>query len=102
MKVKYVGPFDAVELDGIGVVRNGATIDVADSVAGRPPSPRVEPAHLELRDAIEALDHDRAVALREEIIGLDHGSGLLAQPANWQAVTTSKIKAAVGGEEAQP
>lgn len=102
MQVKYVGPFDAVELDGFGIVASGQVIDIAADVAGRAPDPRVEAAHLELHDAIAALDHERAKALREEIIGLDAGSGLLAQPSNWQAVTTKSSKAAASGEEAQP
>lgn len=104
MQVKYVGPFDAIELDGVGVVNHGETVDVAAELAGRPPSARVEAAHAELRDAVAALDHERAKALREEIVDLDHGAGLLAQPGNWQPVGASKStsKAAAGGEEAQP
>jgi hypothetical protein len=101
MQVKYVGPFDSVELDGFGDVKHGQVIDVPPEVAGHAPDPRVETAHVELRDAVETLDHERAKALREEIIGLDVGSGLLAQPSNWQAVTTKSSKTAVSGEEAQ-
>lgn len=102
MKVKYVGPFDGVELDGFGTVKNGETIDVPDTVAGHAPDPRVDVAHRELHAAIEALDHEAAKALREEIIGLDAGVGLLAQPGNWEAVSSKSSKAAAGGEEAQP
>lgn len=102
MQVKYVGPFDAVEVDGVGIVKHGETVDVPAELAGRPPAARVEAAHVELRDAVAALDHERAKALREEIVDLDHGAGLLAQSGVWQAVSSKSSKAAVGGEEAQP
>jgi hypothetical protein len=98
MQIKYVGPFDAVELDGVGVVAAGQTIDVDPAVAGHAPSPRLAAAHLELHAAIGALDHELAKALREEIIGLDPGAGLLAQSDNWQAVTTTKSSKAATSE----
>jgi len=70
--------------------------------AGRPPVPRLAAAHLELHEAISALDHPGAAALREEIIGLDPGAGLLAQAGTWEPAATTVKKAAVSGEEAQP
>ena len=94
MQVKYIGPFDAVELEGLGIVAAGQIIDVSDEMAGRAPDARVAAAHLELHDAISNLEHERAAALREEIINLDVGAGLLAQSGNWQAVTTKQSKAA--------
>jgi hypothetical protein len=90
MKVKYVGPFDAVELDGVGVVHRNHQIEVTPALAGRPPAARVAAAHAELVEAMAAADHHRSKALREEIIDLDHGEGLLAQPDNWEPVKTSK------------
>jgi hypothetical protein len=102
MQVKYVGPFDAIELDGVGIVKQGETVDVPADVAGRPPVARVEAAHAELGAAVGALDHERAKALREEIVDLDHGAGLLAQTSNWQAVTSKSSKSVASGEEAQP
>jgi len=99
MQVTYIGPFDAVELDGVGVVTNGVPFDVSAEVAGSAPDPRVDAAHLELRDAVGALEHERAKALREEIIGLDHGSGLLAQSGNWVAVSKSKKKSDADGPD---
>ncbi len=101
MQVKYVGPFDAVELDGFGEVKQGAVIDVPAEVAGNAPDARVEAAHAELAEATAALDHERCKALREEIIGLDHGVGLLGQPGNWQAVAKS-TKSTPSAEEAKP
>lgn len=63
MKVTYVGPFPEVELYDTGDwVNQGETIDVRDSLAGRPPSG--EPG---------TDDYDP-------------GEGLLAQTANWQPV----------------
>lgn len=31
--ITYVGPFDAVEVDGLGVVKNGDSIDAPDALA---------------------------------------------------------------------
>lgn len=98
MKIRYVGPHDAVDVDGLGTVQRGEVIDVAAEVAGRVPSPRVVAAHLELAAAVEAIDHDGAQALREEIVGLDVGAGLLAQSDVWELVAAKKSK----GEEGQP
>lgn len=105
MKVRNISPLGALELPGFGEVPAGGVIDVpADGppgtvFAGRPPAARVQPAHLELAAAIEALDHELAAALREEIIGLDPGAGLLAQSDNWQPVAKATKPTA---EEAQP
>lgn len=99
MKVRNVSPLGALELVGFGVVAAGEVIDVPAEFAGHPPDPRVAVAHLELGGAVEALEHFRAAALREEIIGLDAGAGLLAQFDNWQPVGKStKVNNA---EEAQ-
>jgi hypothetical protein len=93
MNITYVGPHDAVEIDSIAVVcKRGETISVAADVAGKPPSPRVAAAHAELHAAITAIDHDLAAALRAEIVTLDYGSGLLAQPDNWQPAKETKDK----------
>lgn len=57
----------------------GVPVLVPADIAGHAPDPRLEAAHLELRAAIEALDHNLAAALRDEILELDPGAGLLAQ-----------------------
>jgi len=90
MNVRYIGPFDAVEV-GAQVFARGVTVSVPSELAGRVPDPRVAVAHTELRDAIGALDHDLAVALRDEIIGLDTGEGLLAQDC-WELVADKTKK----------
>jgi hypothetical protein len=106
LKVRNISPLGALDLPGVGLVDAGAVIEVpADGepgtvFAGRPPAARLAAAHLELHAAISALDHPGAAALREEIIGLDPGAGLLAQAGTWEPVTVKK--AAAGGEEAQP
>ena len=102
MQVKYIGPFDAVDVEGVGQVTSGQVVDVSDAVAGRPPAARVAAAHLELHDAISSLDHPRAAALREEIVGLDVGAGLLAQTGNWQPAAVVKASKSTAAEEAQP
>lgn len=89
MQIQYVGPFDAVDLDGVGAVARNATISVPSELAGRAPSPRLSAAMLELTAAMEAIDHHGAAALREEIVSLDAGAGLLAQPSNWVPVKAS-------------
>jgi hypothetical protein len=92
MNLTYVGPFDAVEVAG-QIVKHGETISFSSDIAGRAPDPRIDAAHLELADAVASLDHDRAIALRDEIIGLDHGTGLLGQPSNWLPAKAKKTKA---------
>ena len=32
-RIKYVGPFDAVEVSGVGNVKNGESADVSDTLA---------------------------------------------------------------------
>jgi hypothetical protein len=83
MNIQYIGPFDSIDVEGVGSVTRNQVISVSSAVAGHAPDARVEPAMLELREAIETLNHNRAVALREEIAGLDFGTGLLAQSTNW-------------------
>ena len=57
----------------------GVAVEVPDELAGVAPDPRVEAAHAELAEAIAAIDHEAAQRLRDEIAGLEHGHGLLAQ-----------------------
>jgi hypothetical protein len=83
-------------IPGVGETDEHGVIDVPDDVAGTPPDPRVETLMVEHRAAVEANDHEGARQLKEEIIGLDKGSGLLAQAA-WQPYG-QKAKAAVKQE----
>lgn len=92
MKVKYVGPSDAVVITVNGVeveAKRNHQIEVPDAVAGRPPDPRLEEAMLEHRAAVLASDHNWARQLEDEITRLDYGEGLLAQDI-WQAVEKKK------------
>lgn len=94
MKIRYVGHLDEVEvtaLDGATVKRNHQ-IEAPDDVAGHPPEARLAEAMDELVAATEARDHALIVKLREEISGLDYGSGLLAQTDAWQAAATPSKK----------
>jgi len=91
MQVRYIGPFDAVEIDGVpGNVKRGDTFDVPAEVAGRAADPRLMVAHAEHAAAVAAIDHVNAARLRDEILTLDAGSGLLAQSANFEAVKAAK------------
>jgi len=66
-RVRYVGPFDEVDLntaDFTATVKRDEVIEVPDEVVG---SPR-----------------------RETEDGIDPGSGLLAQPSNWEVVETTE------------
>ncbi len=87
-----------VSLNGVdvrigGVVRSvkpGETIEVPDAEAGAPPEPRVAAAFNELAAAMVAVDHYAAKSLREEIAGLDFGSGLLSQSDVWAPAKAAK------------
>lgn len=92
MKVLCVSP-NGVDVRIGGVVRSvkpGETIDVPDAEAGRAPEPRVAVAFAELAAAMVAVDHYAAKSLREEIAGLDFGSGLLALPDVWAPAKAAK------------
>lgn len=102
MQIRYVGPHDSVEVPGVGLVANGATVTVSAGLAGREPDARLAVAHAELAAAIAAIDHLAAVRLREEIVGLDPGVGLLAQSDAWQPVKAQKSPAPAASEEPQP
>ena len=92
MKFKYVGPFDEVEVAGQKVKRNHQ-LEVSDEVAGKAPDPRRAEAMVELVDAVSGHpDHVRAAELRDELGRLEIGDGLLAQPDNFQPVSTGKTK----------
>lgn len=61
MQISYVGPFDEVEVLGVGVVKRGESVSVETSIAGRVATPDEDPEKN------------------------DPGEGLLAQPSNWVA-----------------
>ena len=102
MQIVYVGPFESVDFLDDGSRRTavrGTPIDASPALAGKSPDPRIEAAHAEHRAAVLALDHNLAKALEAEIVGLDYGSGLLAQAGNWQPVAAPKAaKAEKDGE----
>lgn len=124
-QLTYVGPFDAVDVqtdtDDLGnpvftEVGKGATVDVADELAGRPPAPEF----LDLHEAVVYLHHteatpglsdeDRGAAqkllagARTAIAVADRGEGLLGQPDNWElapsAPPTTPTKAELKAAEA--
>lgn len=105
MKIRYVGPLDAVEIELPRerrlVVRRGADVDVPDVIAGRAPEAAVKACEVELVDAVARQDHEVAKRCREQWGELDHGEGLLAQVDNWQPVVAkaAKSKAAEAVEE---
>lgn len=92
MKITYVDRSGrgtvVIEVNGVAVdVEPGVTIEVPGSVAGHPPSPRLaEILDVELPAAAAARDHELTRALKAELVGVDWGEGLLAQPDNWQPV----------------
>lgn len=88
MKIMYVGPSDAVDCVGRVWKRNEPQ-DIEPAVAGRAPAKRVAAAMAELQQAIADRDHTRAAELREELVGLDFGEGLLAQDV-WAPAPRSK------------
>lgn len=58
---------------------SGVAVDVPDEIAGRSPDPGLEAAMDAHRAAVTARDHNEAARLRDVIIGMDPGAGLLAQ-----------------------
>jgi hypothetical protein len=102
VKIQNVSPLGSLDIDVLGLtVPGGATVEVPDAVAGRPPEARVAACEAELVAATARLDHHAAKALREEWTTLDHGVGLLAQPSNWRPAATPKtVKAVTTDEEA--
>lgn len=91
MKIKYIGPFDAVEVDIFGrtvTVAHGDEIEVVAAIAGRPPSDRLAELMADLEQ--HYTDHVRRSEIVAELATVDAGEGLLAQSSNWVAVTAKK------------
>lgn len=77
-RVVYVGN-DADGVEALGrLFAPGVPVDVTVEEAGRLPATRRAKAMDQLLVAIEAADHHRAAELRDEIVDLDAGYGLLA------------------------
>lgn len=98
MQVRYVGPFDAVEIDGVGTVANGAVIVVPPAVAGTPPTAKrlAAEAALIAADGLPMSERHQAVKDAKEILidlAGEMGSGLLAQVGTWEAVAPEKKEA---------
>lgn len=66
MQISYVGPFDEIDVPGVGVVKRNASVSVPSDLAGRVPS-----------GDVDAEDYDPGV-------------GLLAQPSNWVPAKPAK------------
>lgn len=93
MRIRFVGVNGAVVIPDLGgqVIEPGQVFEVSDAMGGRPPVPRIAEAMEELRVATADPNlHHVARALREELIGLDYGAGLLAQPSNFEPVAKPK------------
>jgi hypothetical protein len=90
MKLVYCGPHARVEVDVLGArpVDRGVPVDVPDPIAGTPPDPDYVRIMAALADPL--LTHEARSALIAELAGTDPGSGLLAQPANWQPAAAAK------------
>jgi hypothetical protein len=71
MRIKYVGPHDAVDVDGLGTIKQGQTVECPDSLAGSAP-------HV----ALEKVEEPDGAESEREVH--DPGDGLLAQVDNWQ------------------
>lgn len=85
--ISLIPPAD-LTVAGLGDVYAGQPVDVPRAMAGVATDPRREPAMHELKAAIEAIDHEAAQALRDEIAGLEAGYGLLAQ--GWALAAPAK------------
>lgn len=91
--LKYIGPHDAVELRDLGVtVARGESFDCPDELAGSGPFWRTS-----REDDVDEDGVMRRFVTRVEddlLEVLEPGSGLLAQPDNWQVVKAVAKKAA--------
>jgi len=112
--IRYVGPFDEVEIAATGdFVKQGEVIEVDAELAGRPPGARLAEARDELAALIEqgapkpaadvltadelaaiAAYQDDVHALEAEVATADAGVGLLAQETNWQPAKKASDKPA--------
>lgn len=120
MQVVYVGNLDQVEVpnpDPFGptlVASKGETVEVPDALAGSPPSPERARIHQRIVDAASKLSDPewRVNVSDEEQVAVhaglaedraayaqaDAGSGLLAQPENWQPVKAKKADVEAKGD----
>jgi hypothetical protein len=78
--VKYVGPSDAVEVVGLGLVKHGESVVVDADLAGR--APKGDPVD---KDGSPNPEYDP-------------GEGLLAQPDNWESASKASAKSEERGE----
>ena len=95
MKIRFIGVNGAIVIPDLGahIIEPGDVFEVSDALGGRPPSPRIALAMEELRIATgDPTKHHVAAALRDELIGLDCGAGLLAQDANFVPAVAAKPK----------
>lgn len=89
MFVTYVGSHDEVEVPAAGIAcKRGDVVEVPDSIGGTPPR--------EARDAVAAQGDEFLADGKKKnskhvpaqpAVEADPGSGLLAQPTNWQPAT---------------
>lgn len=90
--ITYIGRHDRVDVDEIGRVDDngvarGETVEVPDELAGTPPDARfLVIMYEELPAAAARLDHQAQRDLKEELIDLSAGSGLLAAHRQWAPV----------------
>lgn len=87
-----------LDVPGFGRVYVGQPVDMPAELAGEAPDPRFEPAMVELRDAIAAVDHITAQARRDELATLSPGRGFLAQ--GWKLAPSAKAAKAVSTDPA--
>lgn len=88
MNVQYIGPFDSVEIPGVGHVARGGSISVSSEVAGHPASSQYRATHSAL---LTEQNAQKRASLRRTLSREDAGSGLLAQHDCWQPTPAAPI-----------
>jgi hypothetical protein len=88
MFVTYVGSHDEVEVPAAGIVcKRGAVVEVPDSIGGHPPREARDAVPAQGEELLESGKKNPKYRPEQPAVEADPGSGLLAQPSNWQPAT---------------
>lgn len=88
MYVTYVGSHDEVEVPAAGITcKRGDVVEVPDSIGGTAPVEAREAVPAQGDEFLEDGKKNRKYVPEQPAVEAHLGSGLLAQPSNWQPAT---------------
>lgn len=88
MFVTYVGSHDEVEVPSAGITcKRGDVAEVPDEIGGTPPIEAREAVPAQGEEFLADGKRNRKYVPEQPAVAADPGSGLLAQPSNWQPAT---------------